>query len=73
MMTTIGARIEETGTLLREEGGFQLRRDLGGRWMLDLHRVPVDHVGKRVRISGVIVAEGLVDVDGVAPEDQADA
>lgn len=65
-MIQVGTRIEETGTLLREGGGFALRRDLGGRWMLDLHRVPVDHVEKRVRISGVVVAEGLVDVDGVA-------
>jgi hypothetical protein len=65
-MTQVGTRIEETGTLLREGGGFALRRDLGGRWMLDLHRVPVDHVEKRVRISGVVVAEGLIDVDGVA-------
>jgi hypothetical protein len=67
-MTAIGQRIEETGTLLREAGGFALRRDLGGRWKLDLHRVPVDHIEKRVRITGVVVAEGLVDVDGVAPE-----
>lgn len=67
-MTAIGQRIEETGTLLREAGGFALRRDLGGRWKLDLHRVPVDHIEKRVRITGVIVAEGLVDVDGVASE-----
>ena len=65
-MTQVGTRIEETGTLLRGGGGFALRRDLGGRWMLDLHRVPVDHVEKRVRISGVVVAEGLIDVDGVA-------
>ncbi len=67
-MSAIGQRIDETGTLLREAGGFALRRDTGGRWKLDLHRVPVDHIEKRVRITGVIVAEGLVDVDGVAPE-----
>jgi hypothetical protein len=67
-MTTIGTRIEETGTLLREAGGFSLRRDLGGRWKLDLHRVPVDQVEKRVRITGVVVSEDLIDVEGVAPE-----
>lgn len=66
-MTAIGTRIDETGTLLREAGGFILRRDLGGRWKLDLHRVPVDHIEKRVRISGVLVSDNLVDVDGVAP------
>jgi len=67
-MVGIGTRIEESGTLLREGAGFVLRRDLGGRWMLDMHRVPVDHVEKRVRITGVVVADGLIDVDGVAPE-----
>lgn len=67
-MVGIGTRIDETGTLLREGAGFVLRRDLGGRWMLDMHRVPVDHVEKRVRITGVVVADGLIDVDGVAPE-----
>ncbi|ALC11356.1 DUF5818 domain-containing protein [Sphingopyxis sp. 113P3] len=67
-MTAIGTRIDETGTLVREAGGFILRRDLGGRWKLDLHRVPVDHIEKRVRITGVVVGEGLVDVVGVSPE-----
>lgn len=67
-MSGIGTRIEETGTLLRDAGGFSLRRDVGGRWKLDLHRVPVDHIEKRVRITGIIVADDLVDVDGVAPE-----
>lgn len=61
-MLSVGTRIDETGTLLREGAAFVLRRDLGGRWMLDLHRVPVDHVEKRVRITGVIVGDGLVDV-----------
>lgn len=61
-MTVIGTRIDETGTLLREGAAFVLRRDLGGRWMLDLHHVPVDHVEKRVRITGAIVGDGLVDV-----------
>jgi len=67
-MTIIGTRIDESGTLLRDAGGFSLRRDLGGRWKLDLHRVPVDHIEKRVRITGTVVADDLVDVDGVAPE-----
>lgn len=70
-MTAIGTKIEETGTLLREAGGFILRRDLGGRWQLDLHRVPVDHIEKRVRITGIVVGEGLIDVAGVSPETPA--
>lgn len=65
-MTMIGTRIDETGTLLREGNSFILRRDLGGRWKLDLHRVLVDHVEKRVRIIGTLVAADLVDVDGVS-------
>lgn len=70
-MTAIGTKIEESGTLIREAGGFILRRDLGGRWKLDLHRVPVDYVEKRVRITGTVVGDNLVDVTGVAPETQA--
>jgi hypothetical protein len=66
-MGIIGTPVEETGTLIRDGRGFALRRDLGGRYRLDLHRVPVDHVEKRVRISGVMVASDLVDVHGVAP------
>lgn len=67
-MTSIGTRIDETGALIREGGGFLLRRDLGGRWKLDLHRVPVEHVEKRVRVVGVVVADDLVDVDGISAE-----
>lgn len=66
-MASIGTRIEETGTLLGDAGGFFLRRDLGGRWKLDLNRVPVDHVEKRVRITGTVVGEGLVDVSKAWP------
>lgn len=65
---TIGARVAESGTIIRDAGGFALRRDSGGRYRLDLHRVPVDHVEKRVRITGTLVEADLVDVDGVAPE-----
>ncbi|XHS03092.1 hypothetical protein ACFB49_47160 [Sphingomonas sp. DBB INV C78] len=65
-METIGTRIDETGTLIRSGGGFALRRDQGGRIGLDLHRVPVEHVEKRVRVRGVVVADDLIDVDGVA-------
>ncbi len=67
-MSAIGSRIEETGTLIADGGGFALRCDIGGRWKLDLHRVPVDHVEKRIRISGVVVAEGLVDVEAIGPD-----
>ena len=65
-MATIETRIDETGTLIRDGGGFALKRDLGGRYRLDLHRVPVDRIEKRVRVTGVLVADDLVDVFGVA-------
>lgn len=66
-MSVPDRRIDETGTLIRDGGGFALRRDLGGHYRLDLHRVPVDRIEKRVRITGVLVADDLVDVVGVAP------
>ncbi|PTQ10332.1 hypothetical protein CLG96_13680 [Sphingomonas oleivorans] len=59
--------IDEAGLLLREGGGFVLQRDAGGLWHLDMHRVPVDLVGKRVRIIGIRSRPDLVDVEGVQP------
>ena len=67
-MSAIGTRVEETGTLLRDGDAHVLRRDAGGRWTLDLHRVGTDLFDKRVRLMGVIVEEGLVDVMAIEPE-----
>ena len=64
-VAAIGTRIDKTGALLRERAAFVLRRDLGGRRVLDLRHVPVNHVEKRVRITGTIVGDGLVDVDSL--------
>jgi hypothetical protein len=66
-MTIVGRQIDETGTLLREGGGFFLRRDAGGRYALELRRTPVDFVEKRVRVIGTLVAVDLVSADGVGP------
>ncbi|MES3152024.1 DUF5818 domain-containing protein [Sphingomonas faeni] len=66
-MTKIGARIDETGILVRDGGAFYLRRDAGGRYQLELQRTPVDLVEKRVRIAGTLVGTELVSADGVAP------
>ncbi|MDF0544801.1 DUF5818 domain-containing protein [Sphingobium sp. H39-3-25] len=63
----IGAEVNETGRLLRDSGGFVLKRDRGGQWRLSLHRVPVDHVEKRVRVQGYYIGDGVVEADGVAP------
>lgn len=69
-MGQIGTRIDEPGTLLCEEGGFVLRRDLGGRWRLDLHRVEAAQPGTRIRVTGTIVDRDLVDVDGLFAENE---
>jgi hypothetical protein len=66
-MTSIGNQIDETGMLVREGGTFILERDLGGYYVLELQRVPVDHVAKRVRVVGILVANGLVSSDAVGP------
>lgn len=71
-MTAIGTKIEESGTLIQETDCVVFRRDLGGRWRLDLHRVGLvlaeQHVGQRVTITGTVVAKGLIDIDTLAPE-----
>lgn len=71
-MTAIGTRIEESGTLVRETESVVFRRDLGGRWRLDLHRVGIDlaeqYAGQRVTITGTVVAKGLIDIDTLVPE-----
>jgi len=66
-MLGVGAKIDETGTLIRDGGAFYLRRDQGGRYELELHRTPVDLVEKRVRLVGTLVGPALVNADGVAP------
>lgn len=63
----VGAGVDETGRLLRDDAGFLLQRDLGGRYRLVLLRVPVDLVEKRVRIRGVFAGDEIVEADGVAP------
>lgn len=65
-MTQIGAGVDETGRLIRDELGFLLQRDLGGSFRLVLLRVPVDHVEKRVRVQGYYAGDGIVEVEGVA-------
>ena len=66
-MLVIGTRVDEEGTLVRDGNAFYLRRDLGGRYQLELHRTPVDLVEKRVRVVGSLVGVDLVSADGVAP------
>ena len=65
VMAMPGSPVDETGTLMREGGAFVLQRDRGGTFVLELQRVPVDHVAKRVRIRGVLIDSARVSVDGV--------
>ena len=67
VVSGIGTRIDEIGTLILDGGAFYLRRDLGGRYELELHRTPVDLVEKRVRLAGTLVGPALVYAEGVAP------
>ena len=53
--------------LLRDGGGFVLKRDMGGYYRLELHRMPVDLVEKRVRVIGALIGPNHVDADGVQP------
>jgi hypothetical protein len=62
--------VTATGLLVRDGGGFALRRDGGGQWRLDLLRTPVDHVEKRVQVTGVLVAGDLVEVESLIPLDR---
>ena len=64
-MTLIGSRTDETGTLIRDGDAFHFRRDLGGRYRLELRRAPDDLVGQRVRLVGTLVGADLVSADGV--------
>lgn len=66
-MAQIGDTIDMTGTLIRDGAGFALRAERGIIYHLQLHRVPVDHVEKRVRVQGVLVEERLIEAEGVAP------
>ena len=65
-MIDIGAGVDETGRLVRDEGGFLLQRDVGGLYRLVLLRVPVDCVEKRVRVRGFYAGDDVVEADGVA-------
>lgn len=66
-LTTIGMRIDETGTLLRVGSGLHLRRDLGGRYILELSCTLGDLDCVRVRVIGTLVGPDLVNVEGLVP------
>lgn len=66
-MTAEKAGMAIHGWLHRDEGGFILKTDSGEVWRLILHRVPVDHIEKRVRVTGFDAGGGILDAEGVSP------
>ncbi|MBB6124866.1 DUF5818 domain-containing protein [Sphingobium subterraneum] len=63
---TQGPQTEQrSGLLVRDAGGFALRCDSGAIIRLLLHRVPVDLVEKRVKVTGVWISDDLIEVEGV--------
>ncbi len=63
----IGAPITLEGTLIRDGAAFAIKAERGVVYHLHLHRVPVDHIEKRVRVVGTLIEERLIEADGVAP------
>jgi hypothetical protein len=53
--------------LIRDGYAFCLRRDVGDRYELELHRTPADLIKKRVRLTGTLGGADLVNADGVVP------
>lgn len=64
-MAEIGDEIELSGTLIRDGGGFAVRVERGVLFHLQLHRVPVDQVEKRVQIAGILIGERLIEVESL--------
>ena len=65
-MTATGESIELSGTLIRDGGGFAVRVERGVLFHLQLHRVPVDQVEKRVKIKGFLIEERLIEVESLS-------
>ncbi len=55
----------KTGRLVRWGGAFVLEDDDGKTVELRLMRVPVDHVGKSVTVTGHMLTPEVMEVDGV--------
>ncbi len=66
-MIGIGEPIVVEGTLIRDGAGFAVRGPRGRLYHLQLLRVPVDHVEKRVMVRGILIDDQLIEAEGVAP------
>ena len=53
------------GRLVRRGGAFVLEADDGKIVELRLMRVPIDHVGKSVAVTGHMLSPEVMEVDGV--------
>lgn len=49
---------EFAGELIRESGGFTLVSHVGPQYSLELPRMPVDHIGKNVIVTGELGNDG---------------
>ncbi len=65
-MTAIGDPIELSGTLIRDGGSFAIRVERGVLYHLQLHRVPVDQVEKRVKVAGILIDDRLIEVESLS-------
>ena len=65
-MDSPDADLVRLGTLVRDSGGFVLEADDGTRYRLQLPRVPVDLVQKRVRVAGMLAGEKEIVAEGVS-------
>ncbi len=54
-----------SGRLVRRGGAFVLEGDDGRHLELRLMRVPIDHVGKSVAVTGHLLSPDVMEVDGV--------
>jgi hypothetical protein len=64
-MTQSGDPIILTGTLIRDDAGFALRVERGVVYHLELRRTPVDHVEKRVHVTGRLIGDHRIEAEGV--------
>jgi len=53
------------GLLQRDAAGFLLQCDNGARYRLELLRVPVDEVEKRVVVTGQVRGDAVLEADGI--------
>ncbi|MAW98567.1 MAG: hypothetical protein CMN72_02765 [Sphingomonas sp.] len=60
-----GTEVAERGRLVHEAGGFVLQCEHGGRLPLLLPRTPVDEVEKRVALTGIVEADGMLTVETI--------